>query len=167
MVGALPAGGRVHTHTLCAPAPPRHTLARHAPYTRTPRDEFRTVRPGRRRPSEVRSVVRSMVRSHGHGGPAAAAAHPPREANPLMVGRTPTRDSLAFFPVLSFPSTHNPRPTTRTGNSTHVRPALRMVSFLPVYAVSLFTLLAQPGPNDPYTRPRRTFGARKAVAGSL
>ena len=35
------------------PAPPHHTLARHDPYTQTPRNEFRTVRPGRRRASEV------------------------------------------------------------------------------------------------------------------
>ena len=37
-------GGRVYPH---------HTLARHAPYTQTPRNECRTVRPGRRRASAV------------------------------------------------------------------------------------------------------------------
>ena len=42
-----------HTHTHFAPAPPHHTLARHAPYTQTPRNESRTVRPGRRRASGV------------------------------------------------------------------------------------------------------------------
>ena len=40
-------------HTPSAPAPPHHTLARHDPYTQTPRDKCRTVRPGRRRASEV------------------------------------------------------------------------------------------------------------------
>ena len=44
---------RPHTHTHFAPAPPHHTLARHAPCTQTPRNECRTVRPGRRRASEV------------------------------------------------------------------------------------------------------------------
>ena len=44
--------GAAGTHF--APAPPHHTLARHGPYTQTPRNEFRTVRPGRR-----------SVRSHG------------------------------------------------------------------------------------------------------
>ena len=43
--------GGAHAHTHSAPAPPHHILARHAPYTQTPRDKRRTVRPGRRRAS--------------------------------------------------------------------------------------------------------------------
>ena len=49
-LGGYGAAGR--THKRFAPAPPHHTLARHAPYTQTSRNECRTVRPGRRRASE-------------------------------------------------------------------------------------------------------------------
>jgi hypothetical protein len=47
----------------------------------SPRNDPVTVRPGRR-----------GVRSHGHGGLAAAAAQLPREANPLWPCGTPGRD---------------------------------------------------------------------------
>ncbi len=62
--------GEAGAHT--SPAPPHHTLARHAPYTRTPRNEFRTVRPGRRRPSEVMGTAgwRPQQLSHLLGGAA-------------------------------------------------------------------------------------------------
>ena len=69
-INSFQGGNRVgqhgHTHTHFAPAPSHHTLARHAPYTQTPRNEFRTVRPGRRRASEdEHRTVRKHVTRRG------------------------------------------------------------------------------------------------------
>ena len=70
--------GRGHTHV--APAPPHHTLARHAPYTQTPRNESRTVRPGRRRASGVMGTAgwrpqQLSRRATGGGVTGAGQAH--------------------------------------------------------------------------------------------
>ena len=56
------------------PAPPHHTLARHAPYTQAPRNDPVTVRPGRRRASEVMGTA--ARRAGGRSSAAAARGEP-------------------------------------------------------------------------------------------
>ena len=89
--------GRAHTHTLRAcPAPPHARTARPLHADTEKRVPHRPSWPAAR------------VRSHGHGGLAAAAAQPPREANPLWPCGTPGRDgaeAAAWFGKV-IPHTH-------------------------------------------------------------
>ena len=57
----------------------------------------------------------ARVRSHGHGGLAAAAAQPPREANPLWPCGTPGRDGAEAAAKAAASPGSNPPPRGSRG----------------------------------------------------
>ena len=101
--GGNPSGILVtHTFRAC-PAPP---------HTRTARPLHADTE---KRPPYRPSWPAARVRSHGHGGLAAAAAQPPREANPLWPCGTPGRDGAEAAAKAAASPGSNPPPRGSRG----------------------------------------------------
>ena len=96
------AGQSTHTFRAC-PAPPHTRTARPLHADTDKRVPHRPSWPAAR------------VRSHGHGGLAAAAAQPPREANPLWPCGTPGRDGAEAAAKAAASPGSNPPPRGSRG----------------------------------------------------